>query len=100
MFSVNSAGDIILRQELDYEMEDFYSFLVHVTDGRTVSPLILFRYRTMYFSFRGGQRNRILMRIFVMKRENCMTSNLPISTLFHESWMNGPRHEYWLLWYE
>ncbi|XP_021935515.1 protocadherin Fat 2 [Zootermopsis nevadensis] len=35
MFSVNSAGDIILRQQLDYETEDFYSFLVHVTDGRT-----------------------------------------------------------------
>uniref|UniRef100_A0A1V1FIP7 Putative CTL9 n=1 Tax=Reticulitermes speratus TaxID=60591 RepID=A0A1V1FIP7_9NEOP len=35
MFSVNSAGDIFLRQPLDYEVEDFYSFLVHVTDGRT-----------------------------------------------------------------
>jgi hypothetical protein len=39
MFSVNPAGDIILRQQLDYEVEDFYSFLVHVTDGRTVSSL-------------------------------------------------------------
>ena len=37
MFSVNSAGDVFLRQPLDYEVEDFYSFLVHVTDGRTVS---------------------------------------------------------------
>jgi hypothetical protein len=36
MFSVSSAGDIILRQPLDFEMVDFYSFLVHVTDGRTV----------------------------------------------------------------
>jgi hypothetical protein len=41
MFSVNSAGDLFLRQPLDYEIEDFYSFLVHVTDGRTVSlPVI------------------------------------------------------------
>jgi hypothetical protein len=36
MFSVSSVGDIILRQPLDYEMVDFYSFLVHVTDGKTV----------------------------------------------------------------
>jgi hypothetical protein len=36
MFSISSAGDIILRQPLDYETVDFYSFLVHVTDGRTV----------------------------------------------------------------
>ncbi|KAJ9600573.1 hypothetical protein L9F63_026289, partial [Diploptera punctata] len=35
MFIVNGAGDIILRQPLDYEMEDFYSFLVYVTDGRS-----------------------------------------------------------------
>ncbi|XP_069687408.1 protocadherin-15 [Periplaneta americana] len=35
MFGINAAGDIILRQPLDYEMEDFYSFLVHVSDGRT-----------------------------------------------------------------
>lgn len=35
VFSVSSAGDIILRQPLDYETVDFYSFLVHVTDGRT-----------------------------------------------------------------
>jgi hypothetical protein len=41
MFSVNSAGDVFLRQPLDYEQEDFYSFLVHVTDGRTVSPSII-----------------------------------------------------------
>lgn len=41
MFSVNSAGDVFLRQPLDYEMEDFYSFLVHVTDGRTVSLSVI-----------------------------------------------------------
>jgi hypothetical protein len=41
MFSVNSAGDVFLRQPLDYEQEDFYSFLVHVTDGRTVSLSII-----------------------------------------------------------
>ena len=41
MFSVSSTGDVFLRQPLDYEMEDFYSFLVHVTDGRTVSPSII-----------------------------------------------------------
>jgi hypothetical protein len=41
MFSVNSAGEVFLRQPLDYEMEEFYSFLVHVTDGRTVSLTII-----------------------------------------------------------
>jgi len=41
MFSVNSAGDVFLRQPLDYELEDFYSFLVHVTDGRMVSLSII-----------------------------------------------------------
>lgn len=40
MFSASSAGDIILRQPLDYEKVDFYSFLVHVTDGRTVSKSV------------------------------------------------------------
>ena len=39
MFSVSNAGDVILRQPLDYEMEDFYSFLVYVTDGRSVSSM-------------------------------------------------------------
>lgn len=63
MFSVNSAGDIILRQQLDYETEDFYSFLVHVTDGRTVSPFPFSTYRTMYFSFRGQKINRMPMKI-------------------------------------
>ena len=41
MFSVNSGGDVFLRQPLDYELEDFYSFLVHVTDGRTVRLSII-----------------------------------------------------------
>nr|CAD7437671.1 unnamed protein product [Timema bartmani] len=33
-FAITSAGDIILQQPLDYETEEGYSFLVHVTDGR------------------------------------------------------------------
>ena len=47
MFSVSSAGDVFLRQPLDYEMEDFYSFLVHVTDGRTVSLSIICEYKEL-----------------------------------------------------
>jgi hypothetical protein len=47
MFSVNSAGDVFLRQPLDYELEDFYSFLVHVTDGRTASLSIICKHKEL-----------------------------------------------------
>jgi hypothetical protein len=86
MFSVNSAGDVILRQQLDYEREDFYRFLVHVTDGRTVSPLTLFRCcRTGYFSLRERQKkNRILMGIFVGKWGTVRRANSQYIHLFKD----------------
>lgn len=36
-FSITRAGELILKGTLDYERRIQHSFLVHVTDGNTVS---------------------------------------------------------------
>ncbi|XP_063224193.1 protocadherin Fat 4 [Bacillus rossius redtenbacheri] len=33
-FAVSASGDVLLRRPLDFEAEDRYAFLVHVSDGR------------------------------------------------------------------